>query len=394
MQITPHRVNTLRNCYAQRQHGVTLIEMMVAITIGLILIAGIIELFVSNKHAYRIQEGSNVLNENGRYALNQIEYSLRMADHWNGVKSWDPVNVDSRIDVDGSIGALTNNCTELPVSNSVLPPVGVGTAFAGFGLVGFDGTPANSPLGSCIPNSDYQANTDMIVVRYGEPLPGIQRNDLTSNLVLLGTPPGRQIMVHTTVGKRAVIYQAKDASSLFDFGTGSAKTELQDKPLGDPDHYLSAYQAFKFEVYFIRRCASQDLGTANQCDAADDTIPTLTRLVLDTDGKTLIQQDVIAGVEQMQVSYGVDTDGNLSANQYKNATEVTAAGQWGNVVEVRLSLVLRNLERDQAYKDIATYQLYGGAGGTGQAYTPDPSVQNFHRKVFNTTIQVRNLTRG
>ena len=372
MQTFHNRARPMRIRKAGQQHGITLIEMMVAITVGLILLAGIIELFVSNKQAYRIQEGSNVLNENARYALNQIEYSLRMADHWNGIEGSD-------VTVDGGINALTSNCTEDPVV----------TVLSGVGVVGLDGTSATSPLVSCIPNADYQANTDMVVLRYAVPLTGKHRNDPASTVAAAYTA---EVMVRTAIGRRAVIYQAEDAPGLFDSSSGSLKDMLDESSTKALDSI--ANQIYKFEVYFIRRCMSQDRGTADQCDAADDSIPTLTRLVLDKDGTSLVQQDVIAGVEQMQLSYGLDTDGDLTADQYKNATDITAANQWGQVVDVRLSLILRNLERDQAYQDTTTYRLYGGAAGAGVTYTVPAAVQNFRRRLVNTSIQIRNLVRG
>ena len=356
------------HCAPRNERGITLIEMMVAITVGLILLAGIVELFVSNKQAYRIQEGSNVLNENARYALNQIEYSLRLADHWGGVEGSD-------ITVDGGITAIPINCAQSPV-------------LSGTGLIGFDGTSATSPL-SCIPNADYQANTDMVVVRYASPPEFTVRN-----IPALGiTPLAKQIMVRTAIGRRGVIYQAEDAGALFGNGVGSIQ-DLRDQTATEAPDYI-ANQRFNFEVYFIRKCSSQDRGTANQCDAQDDTIPTLTRLVLDADGATLVQQDIIAGVEQMQLSYGLDTNGDLTADQYQNAATITAANNWDKVVDVRLSLILRNLERDQAMApDTNTYRLYGGNAGAGVTYNVPVAVQKFRRKLINASIQVRNLTRG
>src|SRR5690606_24560271 len=112
-----------------RQRGITLVEMMVAGVVGLILLVGITQLFVSNKRAYRIQEGANVLNETARYALSQIQYPLRLADHWGAVEG-------DNIEVDGGVPALAVDCAEAPAISSV-------------GIEGFDGVAAGTPL-SCI----------------------------------------------------------------------------------------------------------------------------------------------------------------------------------------------------------------------------------------------------
>ena len=43
------------NSGTRLQRGLTLVEIMVALTLGLILTAGVIQLFVSNKRAYEVQ---------------------------------------------------------------------------------------------------------------------------------------------------------------------------------------------------------------------------------------------------------------------------------------------------------------------------------------------------
>jgi len=145
-------------------------------------------------------------------------------------------------------------------------------------------------------------------------------------------------------------------------------------------------------IYFLRPCASQDLGTAGVCDAADDNLPTLTRLTLE--GTSLVQQDVTAGVEQMQLAYGVDTNGDRSPELYQSAEAVTAANNWPSVVDVKLSLLIRNTEIDVSYSDTTTYQLYGGADGAAVEYQVPAIAQQYRRKIYNSSIQVRNMTRG
>ncbi len=347
-----------------RQRGITLVEMMVAATVGLILLAGISQLFVSNKHAYRIQEGANVLNENSRYALNQLQYHLRLADHWGGVESSD-------IAVDAGVAALATDCAESP-------------AVSGAGIVGFDGVD-DSPL-SCIPDADYAPNTDVIVIRYGGP-----------ERVAVDTvkATGATLFVRTGLGLSGLIFEGGDFDDALD--PAGAHKALLELDTGDDYYYQRANYLFHTVVYFIRRCASQDRGTADECDAADDTTPTLARLVLgvDEDGVYgLHQEDVIAGVEQLQATYGVDTNADSVADHYRNADEVTAEDAWERVIDVRLSVVIRNPERDTSFEDTRTYTLYGGVAGAGVDYEAPSDARQYRRKVVNTTVQIRNLTRG
>lgn len=47
-------------------------------------------------------------------------------------------------------------------------------------------------------------------------------------------------------------------------------------------------------------------------------------------------QPLAEGVSDLQVTYGLDTDGDMAANRYADARQVEAAGGWARVVSVRL----------------------------------------------------------
>ncbi len=110
-------------------------------------------------------------------------------------------------------------------------------------------------------------------------------------------------------------------------------------------------------IYFIRKCASQDLGTAGVCDAADDTTPTLTRLVLS--GTSLVQEDVVAGVEQLQATFGKLSDAAVPKIQYYAASAISAT-DWPSIVNVQVSLIVRGTEYDVTHTDNRSFKLYGG----------------------------------
>ena len=350
--------------------GVTLIELMVAITVGLILLAGIIQLFVSNKQAYRIQEGTNVLNENSRYALNQLEYSIRMAGHFGGAK---PTSIAVETDVPAT------DCTEAAVLNNDDPELDMG-----YGVEGFDGA-AGSPL-DCIPDADYRADTDVLILRYA----GADRVLDADVMVREETQ-----FIRARAAGGADVFDGADFAARYAAG-GSGPPDIRVPAPTDDNKDLAANFVANVEIYFIRNCASQARGDDSVCDAADDTTPTLARLVL-RDG-VMVQEDVVAGVEQLQVTYGVDDDGDHSPNRYVDATDVEAGTgdgpQWSKVVDTRVSVVLRNAERDVAFTDERTYRLYGGENGDGLAFEAADDDQSFRRKVYNSSVQSRNMTRN
>jgi len=91
-------------------------------------------------------------------------------------------------------------------------------------------------------------------------------------------------------------------------------------------------------------------------------------------------QPLIEGVENMQILYGEDTDGDSTVDVYRTATDVTA---WPQVVAVRIGLLLRTIDEiPDADLDTATYNVNGTV--------IDPVDDRRLRRVFTTTISLRN----
>jgi type IV pilus assembly protein PilW len=339
----------MSNAPLRRQHGMTLVEVMVSITVGLILLSGVISIFSSNKLAYRLQESTNVLDENARYALNQIQYHLRMGDHWGGIEA-DTVSTEATL---AALAIASTVCTQ-------------SVAVSAVGFFALEGA-STSPL-SCIPAADYQPNTDVLIVRYAGP-------DRTDSADLVAD----NIYLRTRVDAEGMLFKGSALSG------GLLPITLYD-PAEVPEPAYQANYAYTTVIYFIRRCASQDLGTVGVCDAADDAIPTLARLVLN--GTSLVQEDVVSGVEQMQATFGKLTDAALPRTQYFAASALTA-NDWPSVVNVQVSLIIRGTEYDVTHVDNRSFKLYGGYD-----YTPVAADRNYSRKQFNFAVQIRNKTRG
>jgi type IV pilus assembly protein PilW len=63
----------------RHQTGMTLLELMISMSLGLLLVAGIGAVYVGSNQTYRVQEDNARIQENGRYALEVIGRSLRQA---------------------------------------------------------------------------------------------------------------------------------------------------------------------------------------------------------------------------------------------------------------------------------------------------------------------------
>lgn len=63
------------------QQGMTLIELMIALLIGLFLIGGIIQLFLNTRQTFLVENALSRLQENGRFAMGFLARDIRMADY-------------------------------------------------------------------------------------------------------------------------------------------------------------------------------------------------------------------------------------------------------------------------------------------------------------------------
>ncbi len=109
-----HKAYKFNRC-SVRHKGFTMVELMVAMVIGLFLIAGVFQLFVANKQSTRILNNLSHIQENGRFAISQMTGVLRMA----GFKT-DPMDTVSFVAV-GSVTGLDAATDEVSISFQASP---------------------------------------------------------------------------------------------------------------------------------------------------------------------------------------------------------------------------------------------------------------------------------
>jgi hypothetical protein len=116
--------------------------------------------------------------------------------------------------------------------------------------------------------------------------------------------------------------------------------------------------------------------------SAGDGVPSLRRMVLAA-GPSIDDEELVPGVEDMQVQLGIDTDADGSVNSYVNPGNALLAG--AQIIAVRLWLRLRATKAEVAFADDATYEY------AGHSVAPDDGLR---RLVVARTIQLRNRSRG
>ena len=349
--------------------GYTLVELMIAVTLGLILTAGVITVFVNTKQGFRLQESAGRMQENMRTSIEVLARTIRQADFWSGVKT----NVITGTPAVNAY-SIGSTCTASWITT-------VSSSNVSQGLVGYAGA-GSTPI-DCIASGDYVASSDMLAVRYADP-------NTFRTTGFASAPASTQVFLRTflgvpTGGMKGYLFLGSDVSS--------ADTRIP----GSSSVFNYQYRA---SLIFLRPC-SVKAGAA--CAATDDSghpIPTLA--TLDLQGSSLVQSPLVEGVEMVRYLYGIDTDGDLVVDLYCTASQIiNASGSctsgWGSVLSVRAGLVVRGDLVDN-FTDRTTYTLPGGftygpssCGGCSATYSG--TVARNQRRLITKDIQLRNRTR-
>jgi type IV pilus assembly protein PilW len=116
--------------------------------------------------------------------------------------------------------------------------------------------------------------------------------------------------------------------------------------------------------------------------AAGNDVPSLRRLALDV-GPEIVDEELVPGVEDLQLQFGIDTDADGSVNSYLSPGSAGLAG--AEILAVRLWLRLRAENAEAGFTDDATYEY------AGRSFEPDDALR---RLVVSTTIRLRNGSTG
>ncbi len=346
----------MRHTYASRQCGLTLIEFMVSIVIGMLMIAALATL-IANQSGTRAEiDKSGRMIENGRYAIQTLANDLQMAGYWGEV-STAPI-------VDPALNHYPCSVAAADI-----------TAAMGLHVQGFD-SPATLPAPGldCVKN--HKPGTDVLVVRRVDP----DMSDLES-------APG---VIDPTKAKAGQVYlqtglSGSDFAQVLQAGDGStdAATFSLKKKNGTPANLRKVM----VHIYYVSKCSVQ-VGTT--CTGGDNgnPIPTLKRVDLSVAaGATAFSPAVTIaeGIENMQIDYGVDTDGNGSPD----GVDVSGAGltfaTWPNAVTVKVHLLARSSEVSPGHVDAKSYAL-----GTAGTVTAASDEKGYRRHVFVQSVRLVN----
>ncbi len=327
--------------YKKQISGFSLVELLVAMVVGTIIVTGAFSLYSGTRKTQRSSEAQMDMVADARFAIEMISYDLRHAGMWGGTNKDGLIecrsaDTDCAVRNDETIPTTATNDCEDKWFIKLARPI--------FGIDDADGNPYSA---TCIPESEgYVEGTDIIEIRYAD-----------ANLPAALTS-GQTYVRSNFINGRIFI------------GETVPKLRSNDSGAGDPttnNHRLKAY------AYYV----------SDHTDSAGDGIPSLRRVAL-VSGPTVQNQTVISGVADLQVQYGVDSDGDLIIDRYVNADDLDET-DWVNVYSAKIWLLMRS---DKAQTGIDTTKSFRLAGKDAVDYGGDGGYRYF---LVSSVVNLRNI---
>lgn len=310
--------------------GFSLVELLVAMTIGLLLVLGLGWVFLNSSRSNAELAKMNQQMENGRFALYLLRDDLMHAGFWGELtvlpqpdRLVDPCRNYTSWDSEDKKSVLS-----LPIQGYT-DGAGLPDSCSGF-------------------LSERKPGTDVLVVRHVA----------TCTPGTTDCAPGSLAMQVSLCGN--------DHSGWRMEPPNSPGLDLRSRGCSA----LAPKRRVISNTYFVRSYAK----------TPSDKIPTL--MLLEPNGHAAVP--LVEGIEYFRVEYGIDSQGNDGVpDSYVRNTSAMSLTDWRNVVAVKVYLIARNLEPTPGYTDTKSYALPGGSVG--------PFNDAYKRHAYQTTVHLTNV---
>lgn len=366
------------------QRGMTLVELMVGATLGMVVALALVVLYANVTRSSAEMARANLQIENGRAALMLLQQDVSHAGFWGGfVPDFDNLTLvtapaDAPVNVPDVCLAYSSLAWNAAYQQDLM----------GVPVQSYESVPTS--CASVLPNK--KANTDILVVRHLNNCVAGAANceaDVAGSLYFVASRCDTQIA----------------APPAYVLDTAGFSTMLQRDcatPVTDKRKYISS-------IYYIRDYAT----------TVGDGIPTLVRSRFDLSGGTLAHQaaqPLVEGIEGFVVEWGIDslsetgaaadyttavTWGDATRNIPTNRGDGVADGafvrctdgtpctvaQLSNAVSARIHVLARSIDYAPGYTDGKTYTL--GSTTLGPFTGAD---SHYKRHAFSGVVRLVNIS--
>ena len=331
------------------QQGLSLVELMIALALGLIVLGAMVTVFASSSASRQELERASRQIENGRYAMQLLSDDLRLAGFYG------ELSVKPYYTAPPPPAVMPDPCS-LVVADWV-------TAFT-MSVQGFD--KGAGATGTCM-GVNRIPNTDVLVIRRASSCEaGVGNCDAATvsapylQVAKCGTETPLTPYVIGLNGTAAFNLHARDCAT------------------------AAGLRQYLVRIYYL----SSDNGRGV-------AVPTLKRM--EFNGTGFVDTPLVEGIEAINFEYGLDTDGDgapdvftadpasYAPTAFAGANAVALA--WQSVVAVRVNLLARNIDASPNYTNTKTYYLGLNAAGAQESVT---AADAYHRHAYTSLVRVVN----
>lgn len=351
------------------RNGFTMVEMMVALAIGLIITLAVSQVYLSNRDTYGVKEELSRLQENARFAVDFLARDLRMAGYM-GCNSKMPLT---------QVGNIVAGSTNVDQFDSGLRGFRYACTTGCSGAL-TDWDPPLPP--DWFAAGDVMVGSDVVIVK--------RASDLSTHLTGNLTPTNAELKMNTTANLQLEIAaddvlmvadcKAADVFRATTVSNGTGVTTVAHSTAGNTGNFLINKYGDDAELMKLISRAYYIGKRGGDANAASNTNPPslfrkeLSKLVLPPPALELVE-----GVERMVLRYGEDTNNDRVAERYRQPGAVT---NFRNVVSVRMALLMRTVAPADTVLDERPYTLLD--------VTVPAANDRLRRRVFTSTVDVRN----
>jgi len=321
----------------KNQQGFSLLEVFIALVIGLVIFAGVLSVFVGMKTTTKETSSYGELQENGRFAISVLSDDLLRQDFWG-----DYTGTIDLVTIDSVPTAPAGECIGGGINNGTFP-LAVGHFRTLWGQTVTNAT----ILGGCV--IDAKLGSDVLQLKR-----------------VISSPLGL-VAGNTAAVGNYYFMSNMDNGTIFSAGTV-------------PDIKNGQVWEYQHHIYYVREEAQ-----------GNNTVPVLMQGQL---SNTLSFAPIIDGIEMIHFEYGIDTEidptdpGYGIVNAYVPASTMTTAALWDNtttkIISVKIYVLARSIREDKKYKNTNVYQL-GGATFTAPG-------DHYRRLLFSSTVTLYNAS--
>ena len=339
----------MRATRLSRQRGLTLIEFMISVVLGLLLVAALSTLIANQSVTRSEVDRAGRLIENGRYSVQAMSDDLQMAGYWGEI-----------INAPAVPATLPDPCSTI-VAN-------VQTAM-GLHVQGYDDTTYTAGTLGCV--SNWKSGTDILVVRYADP---------DTARYQTGGATDFSKLVDGEIYLQSGLTSATNTNFTSVVAAGDSPNNSTNFPLVNKDGTPATPRKMLVHIYYVATC---DVCTGTGAD----TIPTLKRVELSAaSGAAAMTTATIAeGVEALQLEYGRDTDGDGAPDGSDSDCSSFNVANWADTMSVKVYLLARATDQSPGFTDNKTYTM-----GNSPAITPAPADAGYQRHLFEQSVRVAN----